>query len=74
MVIMHLIQFYCKPLLLHASSSVECFNMTRGVVRFRSYVARGDVFIGKSLRLAQMKLGLLSLAYSSCYWLVCVRH
>jgi len=48
--------------------------MTRGVVRFRSYVARGDVFIGKSLRLAQMKLGLLSLAYSSCYWLVCVRH
>jgi len=48
--------------------------MTRGVVRFRSYVARGDVFIGKSLRLAQIKLGLLSLAYSSCYWLVCVGH
>jgi len=41
-VIMHLIQSYCKPLLLYAC---ECFNMTG--VRFHSYVKHGDVFIGR---------------------------
>ena len=49
---MHLIQSYCKPLYAR-----ECFNMTRSEILQLCKAWRiGDVFIGRSLRLAQMRL------------------
>ena len=56
MVIMHLIKSYCKPIL----CACEFFNTSCSVVaRYRGYVGHGDVFIGKCLRSAQMKLLIL---------------
>ena len=66
MVIKHLIKAYCKPVLLYACE-FWMFN-TSCIARYRSYVGREGVFIGKCLRSEQM-----SCWFYWSYWVVWFR-